>query len=476
MPTAKTKALPRQRAVREPAGAYDETLTGPYLPVRDSAAALDSIFKNSDAKHGLALFAPHELKTLDLWQKGDRFHLHCLVRQKKVQAKPEEVVRQLILKRVLDLGYPATQLKLEVEVKMGSTVHSKAADVVIYREDTLRLTPYIIIELKRPGRRDGLDQLESYMNATGAPFGWWLNGKEEIIRYREDPNIFESIGRLPGPGESIDNIRAPRRKSDLLPLVNLRELIEQLEERVLANAGVTAFDEIFKLVFAKLFDEVDTGENETVKFRRGSETPEELMKRIQGLFIKATKRPGWNEIFDPAEKIQLTPQALAPCVSELEPYRFFGSDLDVLDTAFEHLINPEQKGDKGQYFTPRHVVRMCVEMLNPKADEKCLDPACGPCGFMIHTLKHVTESAAFKRKWGKEVETKRTEYAQNYLYAIDFDQKLAKVAKVMMLIMGDGKTHVFRVNSLDPREWKNHPHRVGDHIQQKSGSNLSNQF
>jgi len=136
----------------------------------------------------------------------------------------------------------------------------------------------------------------------------------------------------------------------------------------------------------------------------------------------------------------------------------------VLDAAFEHLINPEQKGDKGQYFTPRHVVRMCVEMLNPKQDEKCLDPACGPCGFMIHTLKHVTESDKFKRKWGREAEAKRKEYAQENLYAIDFDQKLAKVAKVMMLIMGDGKTHVFRVNSLDPREWKNHPHRVGDFV------------
>ncbi|MCI0552168.1 MAG: type I restriction enzyme HsdR N-terminal domain-containing protein, partial [Anaerolineae bacterium] len=55
---------------------------------------------------------------------------------------------------------------LEVGVKMGSTVHSKAADIVVYREATLRLTPYIVIELKRPLRKDGIDQLESYMNAT----------------------------------------------------------------------------------------------------------------------------------------------------------------------------------------------------------------------------------------------------------------------------------------------------------------------
>jgi len=461
MPARKTKSDPR--AVKENPAEYETA--GQYLPVHDKAAALDAIFQDPDVKYyGLSLFAAHERTALDLWQKGSRFYLHCLSRHKKVLAKPEEVIRQVCLRRLLDVGYSPEQIVLEVKVKMGSTFHSKAADVVIFREELLHLTPYIVVELKRPERRDGLDQLESYMNATGAPFGWWLNGEEQIVRYREDPNIFENIERLPRADETIDDVRAPRKKCDLQPLVNLRELVELLEERVLANAGVSAFDEVFKLIFAKLYDEHDHGDDEAVAFRRGSETPDELYRRIENMFVRATKHPGWNEIFDPADRILLSPQALAACVSVLEPYRFFGSDLDVLDAAFEHLINPEQKGDKGQYFTPRHVVRMCVEMLNPQENEMCLDPACGPCGFMIHTLKYVTESEAFQHRWGHEAGAKRKEYAQNYLYAIDFDHKLAKVAKVMMLIMGDGKTHVFRVNTLDPREWKNHPHRVGDFI------------
>ncbi len=464
MSSAKSKTRQPEAAVHEPSAAYEVGPDAQHLPVHDKAAALDAIFHDPNVKYGLALFASHEQQRLDLWQRGEKFYLHCLKRAKKVLAKPEEVIRQLALRKLVDAGYALEQIALEVPIKMGSTLHSKAADIVVYREPVLCLTPYIIIELKQPQRRDGLDQLESYMNATGVPFGYWLNGKDHIIRYREEPNLFSSIERLPGAGETIDDVRAPRKKRDLQPLVNLRELVELLEERVLANAGVSAFDELFKLIFAKLFDEHVHGDDEALTFRRGSETPEELADRIQKLFIRATKHPGWNEIFDPAEKIQLTAQALAPCVSELEPYRFFGSDLDVLDAAFEHLINPEQKGDKGQYFTPRHVVRMCVEMLNPQEGEACLDPACGPCGFMIHTLKHVTESEAFRSKWKGQAEHKKTEYAQNFLYAIDFDQKLAKVAKVMMLIMGDGKTHVFRVNSLDPREWRNHPHRVGDFV------------
>jgi type I restriction enzyme M protein len=460
MTPAKTKT--DKQAVQEPAVEYE--IGEQYLPVRDDNAALDVIFKDADVKYGLTMFTNNEQNALDLWKRGEKFYLHCLLRQKKVLAKPEEVVRQLCIKRLLDMGYAAGQMALEVGIKMGSTIHSKAADIVLYREETLRLTPYAIVELKRPSRKDGIDQLESYMNATGVPFGWWLNGKEALVRYREEPNIFSSIDRLPNAGETIDDVRAPRRKKDLLPLVDLRGLVELLEERVLANAGVSAFDEIFKLIFAKLFDEHIHGDEEALLFRRGSETPQELYNRIQKLFVDATKHPGWNEIFDAAERIQLTPQALAPCVAELEKYRFFGSDLDVLDAAFEHLINPEQKGDKGQYFTPRHVVQMCVDMLNPRDNEACLDPACGPCGFMIHTLKYVTESQAFKRRWGHEVEARKKDYAQNYLYAIDFDQKLAKVAKVLMLIMGDGKTHVFKVSSLDPREWTHHAHRVGDFV------------
>jgi type I restriction enzyme M protein len=459
--------MPKKKNVQTAEEQYESVDTpsgGQYLPVHDKPSALDTIFKDPEVRHGLSLFTAAEQSGLDLWQRGEKLYLHCLKRQKKVFAKPEEVIRQLCLRRLKDLGYDFDQIAVEVPVKMGSTVYTKAADVVVYREPTLRLTPYIVIEDKRPQRRDGLDQLETYMNPLGAPFGWWLNGKEEIVRYREEPNLFSVIDRLPASGETIDDVRTPLKKKDLQPLVDLRGLVELLEERVLANAGVSPFDEVFKLVFAKLFDENTTPENKAVKFRRGSETPEELFTRIQGLFAQATKQPGWNEIFDPAERIQLTPQALVPCVSVLEKYRFFGSDLDVLDAAFEHLINPEQKGDKGQYFTPRHVVRMCVEMLNPQEGEACLDPACGPCGFMIHTLKHVTESEAFREKWGREAESRKREYAQNFLYAIDFDHKLAKVAKVMMLIMGDGKTHVFRVNSLDPREWTNHAHRVGEHV------------
>jgi type I restriction enzyme M protein len=163
------KSKKKARAVKEPAVEYE--VGEQFLPVKDEAAVLDVIFRDPDVKHGLTVFAAHEKSALDLWKRGEKFYLHCLIRQKKVIAKPEEVVRQLCIKRLFDLGYTADQMSLEVPVKMGSTVHSKAADIVIYREPTMRLTSYIVVELKRPLRKDGIDQLESYMNATGVPVG-----------------------------------------------------------------------------------------------------------------------------------------------------------------------------------------------------------------------------------------------------------------------------------------------------------------
>ena len=150
----------------------------------------------------------------------------------------------------------------------------------------------------------------------------------------------------------------------------------------------------------------------------------------------------------------LSPEALLTITSALQEYRFSHADLDIIDVAFEYMINPEQKADKGQFFTPRPIVRMAVKMLNPKPDELAIDPACGPCGFMIHTLRWVADEY-IKPRYGAEWEIYRTDYARSNLFAIDFDSRLVKVAKAMTLIAGDGRTHVYKVNSLDPREWRN---------------------
>ncbi len=166
-----------------------------------NAEIVNSIFSAADLKFGLRLFSDAEIKRLTFTKESGKTSIFCPVSSKNKLAKPEEIVRQLMIDRLhYGLGYAHNQMAVEVPVKMGSTYASKKADIVVYRDST-KQTHHIIVECKKPARTDGIEQLESYMNATGAPFGLWLNGNEQIVRYREEPNIFETLDRLPGAGE-----------------------------------------------------------------------------------------------------------------------------------------------------------------------------------------------------------------------------------------------------------------------------------
>jgi len=420
--------------------------------VKTTEEIIGLIFKDPEIKHGFKIFPPAELGKLNISEDHDKFFIKCPVSDKKKVAKPEEIIRQLTINKLIDdLHYPLKRLDVEVPIKMGSTYASKKADIVVYAEDN-KETPYIVIEVKKPLRKDGLGQLHSYMNATGVYYGGWINGNDEVYQLRTDPNLFETLKRLPAVNEELDDVKTPIRKSELKPIHDLKEMVLELENTVLANAGVSAFDAIFPLVFAKLWDEFDKGENDTMEFRTTTATPQEQHRRLDGLFKKA--KDAWPGIFLDSDRIEITPEALVTIASAFQTKKFFDTDLDVIDAAFEYMINPEQKPDKGQFFTPRQVVKMCVKMLNPNLDELALDPACGPCGFMIHTLNWVTERY-IKPKYSSDWKVHKFQYANSKLFAIDFDPRLARVAKAMMLIAGDGKAHVYRVNSLDPREWKN---------------------
>ena len=74
----------------------------------------------------------------------------------------------------------------------------------------------------------------------------------------------------------------------------------------------------------------------------------------------------WPGVFPEGSTFELSDSHLAVCVSSLQDVKLFNSNLLVVDEAFEYLVNKSAKGEKGQYFTPRHVIDMCVQMLNPQ--------------------------------------------------------------------------------------------------------------
>ena len=218
-----------------------------------------------------------------------------------------------------------------------------------------------------------------------------------------------------------------------------------MEDEVLANAGVDVFEEVFKLVFTKLYDEMKSQKDKIVinhflgsqslskvaeqpkpglllltpgqaeykvlkgndfedikqaveqiddrsfrvlEFRNTGQSEGELETKIQRLFDEAKKK--WNGVFTSDSKIDLTPSHLSICVSGLQNVKLFNSNLQVIDEAFEYLVSKSAKGEKGQYFTPRHVIDMCVKMLNPQPGEYMIDTAAGSCGFTVHTIFYIT--------------------------------------------------------------------------------------
>ena len=424
---------------------------------------LDRIFRDPSTKHGLKFFTKGEREKIKLrLTDDDKIELYCAKRERWLKAKPEEIVRQMFLVWAQNtLKYPLKRIQVEWPIQMGEDAEKERADIVIFTDDACT-DPYIIFELKKPNSKDGLEQLRSYLRWTGCFFGCWSNGSDHSFQLKEEnkdtkkgPYTFRDIGRLPKLGQDIEDILQPLTFSELKPITDMRSLIERLEHDALANAGVNAFDELFKLFFAKLHDEFRTKRknSDVVEFRVPVASPDVIYKRFNDLFQAAKKRSHWDQIFDDGEVLKLKGDALKLCCAALEPYSLAHTDLDAVDAAFEYLINPEQKGQKGQYFTPRPVVKMSVKMLNPQDGEKVIDPACGSCGFLIHTIRHVQRLY----NWSTD---RLYRYANDNLYAVDFDDRLKKVAKTMMIIAGDGKANVFGCSSLDIRDWQNSEARV----------------
>lgn len=461
---------------------------------------IQTILKDSD--HHPTLFTEDEINALrdEAFIKTVRGKetpfVKCIKRKKDIQLKPEEMVRQLYAKKLIDeYGYPESRLAFEHPVNFGR--QTKRADIVIFDKDRPD-TPYIIVELKKSKLQDGKNQLRSYCNATGAPIGVWTNG-EQISHYnRKDPNYFEEISDIPQANQTLADILTEHfTLKDLIlkdKIANerksLKDIVLEMEDEVLANAGVDVFEEVFKLIFTKLYDEFQSRDDKEflnrfvrsatniairenpfgdrggadyealraavkdapevgfrpMEFRNTGQTDTELKAKIQNLFDQA--KDEWSGVFSDDETFELSDSHLSICVSSLQDIKLFNSNLQVVDEAFEYLVNKSAKGEKGQYFTPRHVIDMCVQMLNPQPGEYMIDTAAGSCGFPVHTIFKLT-GHLFSNL---EIPPKEKENVLK-VFGIDFDEKTVRVARTLNLIAGDGETNVLHLNTLDFERW-----------------------
>ena len=216
---------------------------------------------------------------------------------------------------------------------------------------------------------------------------------------------------------------------------DLESMFLHLEELVLANSGEDEFEEVFKLVVAKLWDE--RSGREVRFYSRDSEA--ETFETICNL-LRETEN-AWPGILGMETLPRLRPGHLQVCVDALSRHSLMDKDLQVLDGFFEYLVSRGAKGSKGQYFTPRHVVEFCVRVLRPTRTETVCDPGCGSGGFLVHTLNFVRERERLS-------DAALAEYCRNKIWGFDIDNRAVRVAKALMLLAGDGKANIIRLNSL----------------------------
>lgn len=390
---------------------------------------------------------------------------------------PEEYVRQEIAKSLVrEYGFPKDHIAVEYTLALGS--RKPRADLVVFgpgqphKQEHARL----IVECKEQrvksnDKKDGIGQLQSYMSACpNATHGMWTNGLERLC-YRkmiEGGEIYYvEIPEIPGFGQDEEDTDRPTFDS-LKPASSdaLLFAFRRCHNYIAGNQGIQkqgAFWELLKLIFCKIHDERHSDEVQfyaSAKDRQSQNGQMRVRYRLDKLF--GTVRDDYPSIFQTNETIQLEPRVLTYLVSQLQMYSLLESDIDVKGRAYEEIVGSNLRGDRGEFFTPRNICRMAVEILDPGENQLILDPACGTGGFLITAMNHVVAKirVAEEKKWkdadraGKALRERIQKYAHNFIAGVDFNPELVKAAKMNMVMNNDGAGGLYQANSLFiPMEW-----------------------
>lgn len=390
----------------------------------------------------------------------------------QVKASPEEVEATQVFSKILveDYGYPKTQIQtrpqFHVKVRPSDTKKEYPVDIAVFTDsERTDDSIYLIVECKKKNRKDGRTQLENYLTLSKANLGVWFNGEERFYLLKQNTDdgrvLFKEIPNIPKFGERLEDIGAIKR-GDLIVTHNLKSTFKAIRNYLAANAIGATRDEVLaqqliNLIFCKIYDEKYTSKDNIVRFRVGiNETSGDVRTRIEKLFSDVKTK--YKEVFTKEDVISLDDNSVAYIVGEMQNYCLIDAERDVLADAFETFIDHALKGGQGQFFTPRNVVKMMVEILDPDDDDMVIDPACGSGGFIIESLRYIWNKIVNRYRemgWSDmEILEEKIDVANKCIRGIDKDYFLSKIAKAYMAIMGDGKGGVFCEDSLErPENW-----------------------
>ncbi len=422
---------------------------------------------------------------------------------KKIQAQ-EKNLQSVILMLNEEYGFDLDNMERDFKIEYINPETGKSAkqkiELVVFEKGKPHEQDFIIRicvvqddKIKDSDKKKGLAAtLENAMGAVeSCEFGLWANGSNYHFLQKEDDAIgfdfdFTDLSDFPGEGETLEDLERADRSHTRTPANDsLIKVFKRSHDYIYGNEGrkKDAFWQLLNLIFCKLYDEkrrfmVDpNGDSYRRKFWVGvkeqntEEGRKEVAKRIKGLFEELKNDTLFSEVFEGNETIGLTDKGLAFIAGEIAKYSFLDASVDVKGLAYETIVSNTLKQEAGQFFTPRNIVKCMVEMLDPKENDRVLDPACGSGGFLVMVLDHVRqqitkemypdlEGPFLEEKYNSfEVNERVREYAEKSIFGFDFDPDLKKAARMNMVMGGDGHANIFHVNSLAYPNWE-HPTEI----------------
>ena len=397
---------------------------------------------------------------------------HCKNGTKRRLSNPEEFIQVLTyLKLIFEYNYQPQHISVNESVQMGS--ETKEADIIVYNESNNKIQ--IVVECKEENINErqfqvAIDQAYSYAHALSAKYIWVTSGIK--IDYYEIVEMYPieriSISDIPKLHGSVNRYKyikgevEPQEGSKAELMLKFKSAHDALWGGG-ALAPTTAFDELDKLIFCKIWDEKWKDNNPKTKGepfdfqiisypedredRQNLKAKSELEKRIRNLYAQGRKKD--PEVFK--EDIKLDKHKIYTVVQYLQDINLSKTDLDSKGLAFQSFMGDFFRGDFGQYFTPEPIVEFIVHSIGIEKDWKILDTSCGSGGFLLHALKAVRDEAdniyenergsvSWREYWH--------EFAEKHLYGIEINEQISRVAKMNMIIHDDGHTNIVTNDGL----------------------------
>jgi len=419
-------------------------------------------------------------------------HPYVRNQQKKAIADPslnlEEYVRQWILNEMIErYNYPKEWLGQRIVIEypvMVNTTTTNYVDVAILNEKN---TPYLFIECKKLGEglegpQKAIEQLQASLSVTYTTnVGMATNGDENFCFLKQiDPKEF--INHFDIPEFKIRKSSSHSQPSKLIKLstpeiienrkTGLQEMDYRSFSRLLFDChslmrdhqglhADQALDEMCKLIYTKIFDEIHTSYDDDFRLQTWVySSTEELASTVRTLYSEARERElgemeqrikGYSSsrgVFK--EDIKLNDSTIEQIIEKIQKFSIIDTKIDIRGKAFEKFLKGKIRQSMGQYFTPEPVIRLIVGIINPNENDLIIDPACGSARFLTKALDHVRENYIIP-KYNEDSEIDKN-FREKRLHGIEISPQLCRLAMTDMMMHGDGRSNVRCIDGLSPWE------------------------